>query len=77
MLRSTITSIRNSLPDEVPPTAIESHLNSQDETIHAMATLLVSLTGHYDQMARALRDSEAGEAFSDGDLQGVLLPSIM
>ncbi|KAK0189643.1 autophagy-related protein 17 [Armillaria mellea] len=82
VLRSTIGSIRNSLPDEVPPTAIESHLNSQDETIHAMATLLVSLTGHYDQMARALRDSEAGEAFSDGDLQEMNrdteeLPAIM
>ncbi|KAK0216090.1 autophagy-related protein 17 [Armillaria fumosa] len=82
VLRSTIESIRNSLPDEVPPTAIESHLNSQDETIHAMATLLVSLTGHYDQMARALRDSEAGEAFNDGDLQEMNrdteeLPAIM
>ncbi|KAG7447325.1 uncharacterized protein BT62DRAFT_980343 [Guyanagaster necrorhizus] len=82
VLRSTITSIRNSLPDEVPPAAIESHLNSQDETIHAMAKLLESLTGHYDQMASALRDSEAGEAFSDGDLQEMNrdteeLPAIM
>ncbi|KAK0200917.1 autophagy-related protein 17 [Desarmillaria ectypa] len=82
VLRSTITSIRNLLPDEVPPTAIESHLNSQDEIIHSMAALLVSLTGHYDQMAGALRDSEAGEAFSDGDLQEMHrdteeLPAIM
>jgi autophagy-related protein 17 len=35
-----------------------------------MAHRLESLAAHYDQMAVALRESEAGEAFSQEDLQG-------
>jgi len=35
-----------------------------------MARHLESLTAHYDQMAAALKGSEAGEAFSEGDLLG-------
>jgi autophagy-related protein 17 len=37
-----------------------------------MAGHLESLASHYDQMAGALRESEAGEVFSDEDLQGWL-----
>ena len=35
-----------------------------------MARQLESLAAHYDQMAAALKDSEAGEVFSEEDLQG-------
>lgn len=35
-----------------------------------MAKHLTSLAEHYDQMASALRDNEAGEVFSREDIQG-------
>ena len=35
-----------------------------------MAKHLESLAAHYEQMAAALRDKEAGMAFSEEDLQG-------
>lgn len=35
-----------------------------------MAGHLESLAGHYDQMAGALKESEAGEQFAEEDLQG-------
>jgi hypothetical protein len=38
-----------------------------------MAGHLESLASHYDQMAGALRESEAGEVFSEEDLQGGIL----
>jgi hypothetical protein len=33
-----------------------------------MAGLLVNLASHYDQMARALKDTESGEVFSEGEM---------
>jgi hypothetical protein len=36
-----------------------------------MAAHLESLASHYDQMATALRESEAGEEFNDEDIHGV------
>jgi autophagy-related protein 17 len=42
-----------------------------------MARHLDSLTAHYDQMAIALKDSEAGEIFSEEDLQGVCWQSLV
>lgn len=41
----------------------------QESVSTEMAGHLHSLTGHYDQMAQALHDSEAGEIFSEDDLQ--------
>jgi len=35
-----------------------------------MARHLESLAAHFDQMAAALKDNEAGETFSEEDLQG-------
>ena len=37
-----------------------------------MAVHLESLVSHYGQMAGALRDNEAGEVFSEEDMQGRL-----
>lgn len=39
-------------------------------TSEEMAGHLESLANHYEQMSDILRDSEAGEAFSDADIQG-------
>jgi autophagy-related protein 17 len=72
-LASTISSIRNSLPATAAAPSIDEVLNFQDSTSTHMAGHLESLAGHYEQMASALRDSEAGEAFSDDDLQGMLI----
>lgn len=38
-----------------------------------MARHLESLATHYDQMAAALKDSEAGETYSEEDLQGSIV----
>jgi len=62
--------------------SIEEILESQAEVSTRMAIHLESLTSHYGQMAGALRESEAGEIFSEEDLQDMNrdtdeLPSIM
>ena len=33
-----------------------------------MASLLVNLASHYGQMAGALKDTESGEVFSEGEM---------
>ncbi|KAJ6494746.1 autophagy-related protein 17 [Mycena vitilis] len=81
-LNTTTTAIREALPDVPPLPAMEKLLNTQDGTITVMARHLESLAAHYDQMAGALHESEAGEAFSEEDLQAMNrdteeLPSIM
>jgi autophagy-related protein 17 len=50
--------------------SIDGILESQAEVSTHMANHLESLAAHYDQMAGALRESEAGEVFSEDDLQG-------
>ncbi|KAJ7931431.1 hypothetical protein B0H13DRAFT_1857841 [Mycena leptocephala] len=52
--------------------AMDKLLTAQDGTITVMARHLESLAAHYDQMAGALNESEAGEAFSEEDLQDEL-----
>ena len=44
-------------------------LIAEDTVIASMAEKLESLAGHYDGMAAALKDSEAGEVFGDEDLE--------
>jgi autophagy-related protein 17 len=77
-LTTTVTSIRDSLPQlsDHPVAAVEEILAAQDVMSTSMAAHLESLASHYDQMASALRDSEAGEAFSDEDLQGEGSPGL-
>ncbi|KAJ6607416.1 autophagy-related protein 17 [Mycena sp. CBHHK59/15] len=82
ILNTTATVIRESLSDIPPLPAMDKLLTTQDGTITVMARHLESLAAHYDQMAAALHESEAGEAFSDEDLQAMNrdtdeLPSIM
>jgi autophagy-related protein 17 len=69
-LSKTISAIQTSLPTSLPIPPIMDILNSQATLSTSMARHLESLAAHYDQMAGALRDSEAGEAFSEEDLQG-------
>lgn len=73
---NTITSIRESLPADVPFPAIESALMSQDNILTSMAQHLESLASHYDQMANALKDSEAGEVFGEDDIRGMFCEAI-
>lgn len=49
---------------------VAENLTAQDTVSTAMAGHLESLTSHYDQMASALREGEAGEVFSDEDIAG-------
>lgn len=69
----TNTAVKSSLPRTSPLPSIEKILSSQADVSIDMARHLDSLTAHYDQMAVALRDSEAGETFSEEDLQGICI----
>ena len=69
-LTNTISRIKNSLPIITALPSIDNIIQSQVEVSTHMASHLESLASHYDQMAGALRESEAGEVFSEEDLQG-------
>lgn len=64
-------TVKSSLPQPNPLLPIEKILSSQTDVSIEMARHLDSLTAHYDQMAIALKDSEAGEIFNGEDLQGM------
>jgi autophagy-related protein 17 len=64
-------AVKSSLPQPSPLLPIEKILSSQTDVSIDMARHLDSLTAHYDQMAIALKDCEAGEMFSEEDLQGM------
>jgi len=68
-----MSSIQDSLPElsDPPAASVEGTLATQDKSSTSMAAHLESLASHYDQMASALRESEAGEEFSDEDIHGV------
>ncbi|KAG9314846.1 hypothetical protein JVU11DRAFT_3942 [Chiua virens] len=80
-LSATVSSIRDSLPvADAPP--IQSLLASQESTTTEMAGHLESLASHYEQMADALHDSEAGTSHSEEEMQAIHrdteeLPAIM
>lgn len=81
-LSAAISSIRESLPSSSNVPSIEDMLNAQQQPSELMARHLSSLTSHYEQMADALKESEAGEIFGEEDLQDMNrdteeLPSIM
>ena len=66
----TNAAVKSALPQPSPLPPIDKILSSQMDVSIDMARHLESLTAHYDQMAAALKDSEAGESFSEDDLQG-------
>ena len=70
-LMNTISGIEQSLPAKTAVPPINEIIHLQAEVSTQMAGHLESLASHYEQMAGALRESEAGEAFSEDDLQGM------
>ena len=58
------------MPQQGPLPPIDKILSSQMDVSIDMARHLESLAAHYDQMAAALKDNEAGEVFGEEDLQG-------
>ncbi|KZP33352.1 hypothetical protein FIBSPDRAFT_721504, partial [Athelia psychrophila] len=81
-LMDTVSGIEKSLPGKAALPPINAIINSQAQASTHMANHLESLASHYEQMAGAMRESEAGEAFSQDDLQDMNrdteeLPSIM
>ena len=69
-LNGTIAAIRSSLPTEISIPPMDSIFHRQEQASIDMANYLSSLTDHYEQMVQALHDNEAGEEFSEADLQG-------
>lgn len=68
-LNGTITAVQSSLPSEINIPPMDDIFTSQETISTDMANHLSSLTRHYDQMVQALHDSEAGEIFSEADIQ--------
>ena len=66
----TNLAVKSSLPQPGPLPPIDRILSSQMDVSIDMARHLESLAAHYDQMATALKDNEAGGMFSEEDLQG-------
>ena len=74
-LNKQVSDIRNSLPPiVVPPRPLNQLLLDQEDIASEMASRLESLTAHYDQMSRALRDEELGQSFSPEDMEGLFSP---
>lgn len=69
-LSNTISAIREGVPVESPLPSTEDIFSTQEEASTKMANHLESLAAHYDQMLVAMRDHEAGEDFSEEDIQG-------
>jgi autophagy-related protein 17 len=70
-LNASITTIRNSLPMGSQSPSIKGILIAQEAIRTSLASRLENLADHYDQMVRACRETEAGEQFSEEDLQGL------
>jgi autophagy-related protein 17 len=70
-LQGTISAIRASLPSEITIPPMDDIFLSQENISTDMANHLSSLTQHYDQMVQTLHESEAGEVFSEHDIQGL------
>ena len=75
-LTSSINSIQTSLPISDPgddPTLqkVQAAIIRQEANVTSMAGLLVNLASHYDQMAGALKDTESGEVFSEGEMWSI------
>ncbi|CCL98175.1 uncharacterized protein FIBRA_00169 [Fibroporia radiculosa] len=68
-LSGTISNIEITLPDGAPLPSVNDVFVAQEVASHKMANLLESLAGHYDQMFTALHEREAGEEFSEEDIQ--------
>ncbi|KAI9061011.1 hypothetical protein FKP32DRAFT_1654906 [Trametes sanguinea] len=70
-LANTIDAIKEMVPAEVALPRFDTVFAAQVETSSKMAEQLESLAHHYDNMTNAMHDFEAGEEFSEEDLQGM------
>ena len=68
-----IAAIKEMVPAEVPLPVFDTIFDSQDAISSKMAEQLESLAHHYDNMSNALHDFEAGEEFSEEDMQGTVV----
>ncbi|KAI0303808.1 autophagy protein Apg17-domain-containing protein [Multifurca ochricompacta] len=71
-LQNTLHAIRETLPSDEPAVDIHKLLSTQEHWTTGMAHQLESLAEHFEKMEVALKDSEAGERFSEGDIQEML-----
>lgn len=69
-LSTSVKAIRQGLPTVLSVPPIQRILAGQEMALAGLAKQLESLAAHYDQMARACRDIEAGETFSEEDVHG-------
>ncbi|KIK95290.1 hypothetical protein PAXRUDRAFT_827175 [Paxillus rubicundulus Ve08.2h10] len=81
-LSTAVSCIRDALPTSSAPSPVELLLVAQEKTTTDMAKHLESLASHYEQMASALHDSEAGVSPTEEEMQAMNrdtneLPSIM
>ena len=69
-LNETIATLREMVPQSESLLSVPDMLKAQESTSSTMANHLHGLTSHYDEMATALRDSEAGIEIGDEDFLG-------
>jgi len=70
-LQETLRSIRDALPPDKQVVDVQKILPTQEHWTTEMANQLEGLAEHFEKMEVALRESEAGEKFSEGDIQGM------
>jgi autophagy-related protein 17 len=70
-LQETLRAIRDALPPDKPVVDVQNVLSTQEHWTTGMANQLEGLAEHFEKMEVALRESEAGEEFSEGDIQGM------
>ena len=75
-LQDTLRAIREALPPDKPAVDVQKTLSTQEHWTTEMAHQLESLTEHFEKMEVALRDSEAGDTFSEDDIQGAHFHSL-
>ncbi|KAI9512058.1 autophagy-related protein 17 [Russula earlei] len=71
-LQETLHAIRDSLPPDKPVVDVRKMLSTQEYWSTEMANQLEGLARHFEKMGVALKESEAGEKFSEGDIQEMM-----
>jgi autophagy-related protein 17 len=69
-LQETLRAIREALPPDKPIVNVQKILSTQEHWTTEMANQLEGLAEHFEKMQVALRESEAGEKFTEDDIQG-------
>ena len=71
-LQEALRAIREALPPDKPIVDVQTILSTQEHWTTEMANQLEGLAEHFEKMELALRESEAGEKFTEEDIQGML-----